>query len=77
MTWYLWVLWGAAAISMLCWAGVGVMGAMDLYEKYKEDKRENVNYYESLRHYKDLNEELKRALKETRKGANEFGRISP
>lgn len=71
MTWYLWV-WGAVnTLAIGLWVGVG---AVVLYEKWDERRARNQM---SPQDYQRKIARLERELRETRKGQNEFGRISP
>ena len=72
MPWYVWI-WGAVTTAgMGIWALLGVVALEDQLDKRKTRKQQPRVVDLELKVM-----DLERALKETRKGANEFGRISP
>ena len=83
MSWYFWV-WGASScLALLLLAFLSLVGVIYLLEKRREtgDVQELNHQVNSLRNTLERRDYtivcLKKELLEARKGANEFGKISP
>lgn len=77
MSWYIWV-WGVlSTLAALAWIAVGVQAFAEEYKEARQKKRARELYGNSLIDAELKIDRLTQELREARKGANEFGRISP